>query len=314
MLGVAGIAVLAIVETVAALLAPGRAPTDADWRAAAAAVRAEFRVGDLIVAAPAWADPLLRLHLGDLIPIPVAARMDDARYGRVWEIGQRGAHVVGPGVDTTAAGTPPRIAVEARFGALTVRRIERPAAEVTFDFLERWTEATVTEVTSGRSGGAAPCPWLGDRFACPGGGPTVHRELVEVDTRIRRALLAPPPHAPGGRLIVAFPAVPLGRELVVAAGLHDVWARKLATGQARLEVFVGDVRVGDVEIGNRSGWRLLTFDTSRLAVTDPVVFPALAPALAGNASRPPATLPVRFEISSTRPELRHLAFAAEARR
>jgi hypothetical protein len=300
---VAGIAVLAIVETVAALLAPRRAPTDADWRAAAAAVRAEFRGGDLIVAAPSWADPLLRLYLGDLIPIPVAARMDDARFGRIWEIGQRGAHVV----------APPRIAVEARFGALTVRRIERPAAVVTFDFLERWTEATVTEGAPGRAV-AAPCPWLGDRFVCPRGGPTVHRELVEVDTRIRRALLAPPPSASGSRLIVEFPAVPLGRELVVAAGLHDVWARKLATGKVRFEVFVGDARVGDVEIGNRSGWQLLAFDTSRLTVTAPAPAPAPAPAGTVTAGQPPATLPVRFEISSARPELRHLAFAAEARR
>jgi hypothetical protein len=281
-------------------------------------VRAGFRGGDLIVSAPAWADPLLRLYLGDLIPIPVAARMDDARFGRVWEIGQRGAHVVGPGADATpgtappggtsaAARTLPRIAVEARFGALTVRRIERPAAVVTFDFLERWTEATVTEGAPGRAS-AAPCPWVGDRFVCPGGSTTVHRELVEVDTRIRRALLAPPPSAAGSHLVVAFPAVPLGRELVVAAGLHDVWARKLATGQVRFEVFVGDARVGDVEIGNRSGWQLMAFDTSRLTSGPP------APGPAGSAAQPSATLPVRFEISSSRPELRHLSFAAEARR
>ncbi|HVV49349.1 MAG TPA: hypothetical protein VHO06_06815, partial [Polyangia bacterium] len=39
---------LAIVETAVALVAPSLAPTDADWTAAAAAVRAGFRPGDLI--------------------------------------------------------------------------------------------------------------------------------------------------------------------------------------------------------------------------------------------------------------------------
>src|SRR5206468_7625901 len=86
--GAAVVALLAILETVAALVAPARAPTEGDWAAAALAVRQGFRPGDLIVAAPLWADPILRVHLGDLIPPAVAARMDDARYPRVWEISQ----------------------------------------------------------------------------------------------------------------------------------------------------------------------------------------------------------------------------------
>jgi hypothetical protein len=77
------VAVLAVVETVTATVAPALAPKDADWAAAAAEVRAGFRPGDLIVAAPDWADPIMRLHLGDLVPVPVAGRMDDARFGRV---------------------------------------------------------------------------------------------------------------------------------------------------------------------------------------------------------------------------------------
>ncbi|HXU62406.1 MAG TPA: hypothetical protein VN962_11925, partial [Polyangia bacterium] len=82
--GVGAVALLAVVETLAALIAPSRAPTEGDWNAAAAAVRGGFRPGDLIVAAPAWADPILRVHLGDLIPPEVAARMDDQRFARVW--------------------------------------------------------------------------------------------------------------------------------------------------------------------------------------------------------------------------------------
>src|SRR6516165_5176941 len=91
LVAVAAVSLLAVVETATALIAPRLAPTDADWAAAAAAVRAGFRPGDLIVAAPAWADPVLRVHLGDLIPPEVEGRLDDERFARVWEVGQRGA-------------------------------------------------------------------------------------------------------------------------------------------------------------------------------------------------------------------------------
>src|SRR3954452_19134955 len=113
----AGVSLLAVVETASAIVAPYRAPTDADWRAAAGAIRAGFRSGDLIVSAPAWADSILRSHLGDLIPVEVAGRLDDERFARVWEVSQRGAHA--------PAAARGRVSEERRFGALTVRRIER---------------------------------------------------------------------------------------------------------------------------------------------------------------------------------------------
>ena len=100
----AAVSLLALVETASAIVAPYRAPTDADWRAAAGAIRAGFRPGDLIVAAPAWADPILRVHLGDLIPAEIAGRMDDERFQRVWEIGQRGATSAAAAGGTVADG------------------------------------------------------------------------------------------------------------------------------------------------------------------------------------------------------------------
>ena len=275
-----GVVLLATLETAQALIAPSRAPTAANWKAAAAEVRAGMQPGDLIVAAPAWADPQVRLYLGDVIPIPMATRMDDARYGRVWEVGVHGAHA------DESRGTPTR---ERRFGALTVRLLERPAAVVTYDFLEHWNEARVWRwEPAARS--STPCPWQGDRFACPSGG-TVHRELVEVDTRIRRALLAPP--VAGAILAVEWAAVPLGRELVLAVGLHDVWARKYATGTVNVEVWIDGQPARNTTVGNRSGWAELTVDTA---------------ASAGQ------TRAVRVQIASAHPNLRHLAFAAEARR
>ena len=49
--------------------APRRTPTGARRRRESAP---DSGPGDLIVAAPAWADPILRVHLGDLIPLEVA--------------------------------------------------------------------------------------------------------------------------------------------------------------------------------------------------------------------------------------------------
>ena len=284
--GALALLVLAAAETAQALIAPGRAPADADWTAAAADVRARFRAGDLIVAAPAWADPLARMHLGDLMTIAMDARMDDARYGRVWEISQRGARAPEAHGTTTALH---------HFGALTVRLVERAPAVVTYDFLAHWRDARVSRWESAERV-SLPCPWQGDRFACPRGG-TVHRELVEVDTRIREALLAPAIGGVGAGappiLAIEFPEVTLGRELVVTAGLHDVWARKYGRGTVNVEVWLGDRPASSATIGNRSGWHAIRIDTS---------------------ARDGQTAPVRVQISSPDPALRNLAFAAEARR
>src|SRR5439155_528585 len=162
-------------------------------------------------------DPIMRMHLGDLIPIATAGRMDDARFGRVWEISQRGARA-----PKTRAGM---VALQRKHGALTVRRIERPAAAVTYDFLARFNEARVSRLERQRPGAPLPCPWQGDRFQCPQiGFNFVKRQTVEVDTALREGLLAQP--VGGATVVVEFPAVTLGREIAIGTGLSDVWMRK----------------------------------------------------------------------------------------
>ena len=78
-------------EIVAVARSPRRAPQPADWSALSAALHQRHAPGELIVFAPAWSDPVGRREVGDLIPIEMAARMDAARYGVVWEVSQRGA-------------------------------------------------------------------------------------------------------------------------------------------------------------------------------------------------------------------------------
>jgi hypothetical protein len=276
------LASLAVVETTVALVAPALAPTDADWDAAAAAVRAGFRPGDLIVAAPGWADPILRVHLGDLIPPEVAARMDDDRFGRVWEVSQRGAH--------TPAARGATVARDERYGHLRVRLLERPAETVSYDFVARGADARVTRRDAG--GGVTACTAAGERLSCAGAGSILfHRQVVEVEQKLREALLTEP--LANAAVVIDFPAVPLGRALVIATGLHDTWMRKAARGTVEARLTVGDQTTELPVTDDDSGWTRTRVDTS---------------------SHAGQTLPVRLEITSSSPYDRLFAFAAEARR
>jgi hypothetical protein len=279
--GAVAIACLALVESATALIAPFKAPSNNDWHGVARAVRADFHPGDLIVAAPAWSDPVMRMHLGDLIPVTTALRLDAAPFGRVWEITQRGAQA--------PEATPGVVTFEQRFGALTVRRTERRPATVNYDFVARWADASVSRVD--RAGLAIPCVKNPDRIQCPDiSWNFVRKQTVEVDTQLHLGLLAQP--VGGARVVVEYPAVLLGREIALATGLHDVWMRKAARGTVDIQVVINGHPSWKVTTSNRSGWLITHVDTS---------------ALTGQ------TVPVRFEITSPAPYARHFVFAAEAR-
>ena len=275
------VSLLAVVESTVALVAPSLAPSEADWAAAASAVRAGYRPGDLIVAAPAWADPILRVHLGDLIPPEIAARMDDDRFGRVWEVSQRGAQAA-----AAAGGTA---TVDDRFGRLRVRLVERSAETVTYDFVAHWADAQVSRRDA--RGGVVACTLAGDRFVCPApGNNSLHRQLVEVDQKLREALLTEP--VLGAAVVIEFPSVPLGRALVIATGLHDTWMRKAARGTVEARLTVGAQTTDLPVTSDDSGWTRTRIDT---------------------AARAGQTAPVKLELTSAAPADRFFAFAAEAR-
>ena len=67
-----------------------RVPPEDDWIAAAALVRAQLESNDAITVAPAWADPLLRLHLGDRMNAKLSGRSDLAAFERLWVLSIRG--------------------------------------------------------------------------------------------------------------------------------------------------------------------------------------------------------------------------------
>jgi tRNA A-37 threonylcarbamoyl transferase component Bud32 len=121
-LAAAALVLVAVWEIAVLLAAKVGAPEDADWRAAAQALAAEHRATDLIVFAPGWIDPVGRRWVGSLMRIEDAARLDDVRYPRVWELSIRG-------VSSGVTGT---VAYDRRFGAVRLRRFERSAPKITW--------------------------------------------------------------------------------------------------------------------------------------------------------------------------------------
>jgi hypothetical protein len=190
-------------------------PGDDAWREAAASVRARYRPGDLIVFAPDWVDPVGRLHLGDLITLDMAGRMDAARYPRIWELSIRGAHAK----DT--AGLSP-VASEDH-GGVTVRRFEHAAAVVTAELIAQPVPGTSVELAEvgfepHRCLQIAPPPWRPTVLTFP--RVALGRELVGyagiADVFTRRDVRSP-----------GYIAVAVGGELVgfAAPGVDDGWVR-----------------------------------------------------------------------------------------
>jgi hypothetical protein len=280
---VALLVALALFEAGVALTAPLRTPRAADWQRAAALVRAEKRPGDLVLFAPRWVDPLGRLHLGDVITVAEEARMDAARFGRLWEVAVRG----GRAPETHAAGVR-RVRAQ-RFGAVTVTLYEQPRAEVVYDFLERWREARVTRWRGERQ--EAECGLAGEKIQCPGiGHNQVALRTLEPDYSARRCLYVPP--VDRAQVRVSFGAT-LGRTLAIRTGLHDYHQRKIGDGRVRLRVLIDGREVGQSWQGSHDGWKPLTVDT---------------------AAQDGQPHEVTFEVSSPKAHARHFCFAAEARR
>lgn len=111
-------------ETCATRRDAASVPDQYAWARAEDAVRAGFQPGDLVVFAPRWIDPVGRLHLGDLLPVDVAARMDADRFGRIWEVSIRGARA------PETAGLDPTVDVP---DEVTVRRYDRKPVTVITD-------------------------------------------------------------------------------------------------------------------------------------------------------------------------------------
>jgi hypothetical protein len=224
------VAGLALIETANALIAPHRVAGASDWQAAAAEVRAGFRDGDLIVFAPAWSDQVGRAQLGDLMPLDMVARSDDARYRRIWEVSTRRARAPETR-DLKATRT-------SEHGPVKVALYEKPSppAEVTWDSTKRSSDAIV-------SGRAEP-------------------RTLEIDYQPRLAILAPLDQGQGKSTSLEWRDVPLGDKLVGWVGLHDYYARKHSDAPIDFTLFVDGRAVHHMRVTNADGWKRFEVPTS----------------------------------------------------
>jgi hypothetical protein len=170
----AALVALAVWEIAVLVRARAAAPGEVDWAAVRSRVDREHRAGDLVVFAPAWMDPVGRLHLGHHLTVEDAARMDAARYARVWEVSARGAS----SPDATG-----RVVADERHGALRLRLLEREPAEVLWDLGPR---AKLLEIDyAGRRCVEVRAPGTLDAGVVPLGGKLVARAGL-ADFRARR--------------------------------------------------------------------------------------------------------------------------------
>jgi hypothetical protein len=118
----------------------------------------------------------------------------------------------------------------------------------------------------------------------------VRPHVLEVGGALHRGLHAPP--VDDATIVLEYPDVPLGRELAVGTGLHNVWWRRHGDGVVTLRVLVDGQEIGRQQATNRNGWSVVRHDT---------------------AARAGQRATVRFEITTDRAYARQFGFSAEAR-
>jgi hypothetical protein len=209
------------------------------WQKAATLVRDGYQAGDLIVFAPRWIDPVGRWQLGDLISVDVAARMDAAKFARIWEVSMRDQHA--PEVAGLTA-TQTR-----ELDDITVRLYTRTPAIVVSDISDAMSTARV-------EGPAQPT-----------------LELAEVGYEPHRCIqVTPPPHS---SVRITF-QLTLGTKLVGYVGLADVFTRRSPRGPGRLGVEIAGKVVAKAVAGVDDGW--VRFETATTPGTADVTFVASA--------------------------------------
>ena len=257
----------AVLEVTAHAVTRGGVAPRQDWRAAASFVRAQWRPRDLLVAAPTWADPVLREVLGDRIDLAMEGRSDDARYERLWAVSVRGAR------PREAGSRAP--AFSKQFGKVTLMRWELGKSPVRYDFVEHLREAEVTLVRRGKTFACGlqrhPAPRGGglgfgtlpptERFDCGLRSTTWVAPVVleDLDLSARHCIYTPPAgHEP---LRVTFRDVPLGERIVFYGGLYYEHERMREGGPVLARVLVDGNELGKMTHRDGDGWKRLTLPT-----------------------------------------------------
>jgi hypothetical protein len=289
------VAAVAVFELAAHARIVAEIPSDQSWEAASAFVRARFRARDRIIAAPAWADPIVRNHLGDLLNLQSAAPADFGGVGRIWELGIRGAEERRESVE-----------LDERFGAVRVRMWPVSSAPPIYDFVEEVERAKV-ELLGAE--GSKPCTWtrarsssggLGHgpmtpeaRFICDPSRPWLlvgATVLTDLDFHPRRCVFQHPAGVDPVR--VTFEDAPLGERLVVHGGIQYESERSRDHEPVTLRVWIDGRLAGELVHQDGDGWMGMEVDTSTLG---------------------PERAEVRFETTAPNPDARVFCWSASSR-
>ncbi len=283
-----------LMEVVGHFVIRARVPRDDDWAAASRFLHENYAEGDAFVASPSWADPLMRLHVGDLIAPKAAARADLAPFERLWEVSIRGHR-------TELVDRPADL--ERAFGRVRVRRFDLGPSPVLYDFVDHIREAEV-------SAGERPCRWQrqapsqgglwrgplwpAERHFCgPQGWLWVGETILEdLHFEPRRCVWQHP--AQGVPIRATFRNVPLGERLVIHGGLYYAHEREQTRPPVTARVLVDEVEVGRLVHRDGDGWKRVELDP------DP---------LRRGASRGDVTI----EVIADNPDMRSLCWAASTR-
>ncbi|HEX6766749.1 MAG TPA: hypothetical protein VF103_14745 [Polyangiaceae bacterium] len=252
-----------------------RAPSVEEWRELAEPVRRLKRPSDLVVVAPAWAEPIARHALGDgAFPLEQIARADASSFARAVEVSALGARA-----DETRAW---RVASEEKRGRFTLRVLENPSPVVPkYRFVdhvrppelavavvtpERETPCSFNEhasVTAGGLHGHATFPR--ERFQCPGGESSFVGVTVIDDQEYlpRRCIWAHPPER--GALHLRFRGVPLGSRLRAWAGLSYFLYRDGLGEPVTIAFDAEGRRLGTHRHQDEWGFRAFSFATPEVA-------------------------------------------------
>lgn len=258
---------VAAIEVAAHFTIVSRVPPDSDWHDAAAYVRENLTPRDTVVAAPAWADPILRRELGDRMSFAMAGMSDLAGFERLWALSIRG-HL--------PAWAPPRAPdFERRFGRVRALRWDLGPSPVLYDFADHVYETRVEFEEHGRTrvcrkthgraspGGLSQGPSVPhERFVCDPQRPWFWAgETVMEDLSLepRRCVYEHPLGPNPVRMI--FHDVPLGDNLVVYAGVYSEHERMEQYADIRLRMIADGREIATLLHRDGEGWKRLMVQT-----------------------------------------------------
>jgi hypothetical protein len=249
-------------ELGAELVLAARTPRPEVWNTLRPELQALAPIGTPVVVAPRWAEPHLRAELGDdWMPLAKLAHSGLEIEPRVLEISFRGHRA------SELSGF--RELASRERGPIVVRLLENPSPEhVVFDFVDALRPGRVVvhgtepsrvcrfqpraRVRTGGLGGHPTLPR--ERFECGEGPLSDVGVTVIADERFlpRRCIFAHPP-ASGAR-VLRYDAVPLGREIVLDAGMYWITERDELGAPVTLELRVDGELVDTVVHHDGDGW------------------------------------------------------------